>query len=100
MIYLWYYFIIRRCDYMKEPLLKEVYEPIVFRETKKSKNKKAGWRACLDKSVILTLILTIGIFYYFGKITYAFYIGFKYYDLRYMENVAVLSDNTLDENNE
>lgn len=85
---------------MKEPLLKEVYEPIVFRETKKNEKNKKGWKAILDKSVILTLILTVAIFYYFGKTTYAFYIGFKYYDLRYMENVPVLASDNQNENNE
>lgn len=85
-----------------EPLLKDIEEPIVFRnanKVNKSKNGK-GWRACLNKSVILTVILTLCVFYYFGRTTFAFYIGFKYYDLRYMERVPVQNDNENIENNE
>ena len=65
-----------------EPLLKEEKEKIVFREPTKTV-KTSGLKSCLTKSVILTLILTVAIFYYFGRIAYGFYLGFKYFDLRY-----------------
>ena len=65
-----------------EPLLKEEKEKIVFRKKKKTV-KTSGLKSCLTKSVILTLILTVAIFYYFGRTAYGFYLGFKYFDLRY-----------------
>ncbi len=84
---------------MKEPLLKDIEEPIVFRNVKVNNKDTKGWKASLlNKSVILTVILTLCVFYYFGRTTYAFYIGFKYYDLRFMEPVIIQDDTQ--ENNE
>ena len=94
----------------REPLLKEEEEKIVFgakeeipKEVNKEpvKKKHNNWRALLDKSVILTIILTIAVFYYFGKTAFGFYLGFKYFNLRYADtstvetsNPNVINDNT------
>ncbi|HIS12876.1 MAG TPA: hypothetical protein IAB40_07200 [Candidatus Onthocola stercoravium] len=73
-----------------EPLLKDEEEKIVFASNNKlsEKNKNGGLKSCLNKPVILTVILTLIVFYFFGRTAYGFYIGFKYYDLRFASNIV------------
>ena len=79
-----------------EPLLKDEEEKIAFASNNKlsRKNKNGGLKSCLNKSVILTVILTIFVFYFFGRTSYAFYIGFKYYDLRFSSNAATVANSS------
>ena len=72
-----------------EPLLKDEEEKIVFGNNKKlivKEHKMSKFKILLDKAIVLTVILTILVFYFFGRTAYGFYIGFKYYDLRFVEN--------------
>ncbi len=82
-----------------EPLLKDEEEKIVFGNDKKGKNKsKNSLKSCLNKSVILTVILTMIVFYFFGRVSYAFYIGYRYYNLRFVSTtVEVANSNTVDD---
>ena len=91
-----------------KPLLEEKEEKIVFASdnkltvNKKGKQAKNGHlKSIWNKSVILTVILTVVVFYFFGKTTYGFYLGFRYFDLRYAtsEPVAVLNNNNKEETN-
>ena len=72
-----------------EPLLKDEVEKIVFGNNNKlivKEHKMSKFKILLDKAIVLTVILTILVFYFFGRTAYGFYIGFKYYDLRFVEN--------------
>ena len=91
-----------------KPLLEEKEEKIVFAEdnkltvTKKGKNNKEknGFaKSLLNKSVIITVILTFGVVYFFGRTLYGFYLGFEYFDLRYASSTPtpVANSNTTDE---
>ena len=91
-----------------KPLLEEKEEKIVFASdnklatTKKGKESKRGHLKDLwNRSVILTVILTVVVFYFFGRTSYGFYLGFRYFDLRYAtsEPVAVLNGNNEEETN-
>lgn len=77
-----------------EPLLKDEEEKIVFASTNKliTKEKNTGIKSCLNRAVILTVILTFIVVYLFSRTAYAFYIGFKYYDLRFDDNQTALVD--------
>ena len=69
-----------------KPLLEEKEEKIVFAQNDFPKNaNKKGWKDVLNSTVILTIILTFIIVYFFGRTAYGFYLGFKYFDLRYVE---------------
>lgn len=84
-----------------KPLLEEKEEKIVFASdnklavTKKNKiEKKSGvLKSILNKSVILTVILTFIVVYFFGRTLYGFYLGFEYFDLRYSDsNPAIVAN--------
>ena len=94
-----------------KPLLEEKEEKIVFATndkltiTKNGKNKKKKniTKSLLNKSVIITVILTFGIFYFFGRTLYGFYIGFEYFDLRYANTTpspVASSNQTKEDKNE
>ena len=83
------------CDIMQEPLLKDEEEKLVVAPdnklvpTKKHKEKKEKKPFKWDRNIIITIILAIFILWFFGRnIIKPFYMGFKYYDLRFEDNTS------------
>lgn len=72
-----------------EPLLKDEVEKIVFPEDlkKNNKNKKN------NKPLIITIIIAIFVFLFVGRVIYAFYIGFRYYDIAHPSEVEENKEN-------
>ena len=94
---------------MIEPLLKDEEEKLVVapdnklvptKKNKENKEKKEKTPFKWDRNVIITIILTILILWFFGKnIIKPFYMGFKYFDLRYEDNTSENNnDNNTNEN--
>lgn len=88
---------------MQEPLLKDEEEKLAVAPdnklvpTKKNKEKiPFKW----DRNIVITIILALLIAWFFGKnIIKPFYMGFKYYDLRYEDNIPENNnDNDANEN--
>lgn len=80
---------------MQEPLLKDEEEKLVVAPdnklvpTKKHKEKKEKKPFKWDRNIIITIILAIFILWFFGRnIIKPFYMGFKYYDLRFEDNTS------------
>lgn len=70
---------------MQEPLLKDEEEKLVVTPNNKltllkKKGKKINW----NKDTIITIILALVILWFFGKnVVHPYYMGFKYYNLRF-----------------
>lgn len=70
---------------MQEPLLKDEEEKLVVTPNDKltllkKKGKKINW----NKDTIITIILALVILWFFGKnVVHPYYMGFKYYNLRF-----------------
>lgn len=77
-----------------EPLLKEEQETFPWLEEKKESKKIK-----IDKSLIITIIIAIFVVLWFGRSVYGFYIGFKYYDLRY-DDITLEEEKTNDSGEE
>lgn len=70
-----------------EPLLKDEVETFPFLDKKSTIDLK------IDRPFITTIIVTIIVILFVGNSLYPFYIGFKYYDLRF-EKVATETEET------
>ena len=94
----------RGCDIVMEPLLKDEEEKLVVTPNNKlvpTKKQKGKIPFKWDKNIIITVILAIFILWFFGRnIVKPFYMGFKYYDLRFEDNVSENnnSNNTEEDN--
>ena len=84
----------------QKPLLEEHEEKIVFASdnnlvvTKKKKEGKNGrLKGILNKSVVLTVVLTLVVFYFLGRTLYGFYLGFEYFNLRYASSTPMVANN-------
>lgn len=68
-----------------EPLLKDEEEKLAFLEdlSKESKKINEKKKRRFDKATIITIVIAVIVLYCFGKTAYGFYVGFKYYDLRF-----------------
>ena len=90
---------------MMEPLLKDEEEKLVVTPNNKlvpTKKQKGKIPFKWDKNIIITVILAIFILWFFGRnIVKPFYMGFKYYDLRFEDNVSENnnSNNNTEEDN-
>lgn len=69
-----------------EPLLKDPVETFPFLEEEKETKVPSK----LPKGTILTIILAIIVGFFVAKTAYAFYIGFKYYDLRFEDKTKTV----------
>lgn len=75
-----------------EPLLKDEVETFPFLEEKPKKEKGK-----FNLPLIITIILSVIILPFAGKTMYAFYVGFRYYDLRFEnENVEEEKEQPID----
>lgn len=68
----------------KEPLLKDEVETFPFLQEDKPKKENNQNKV----SLIVTIVLSIIILAFVGKMFYAFYIGFKYYNLRFEDTTS------------
>ncbi len=66
-----------------EPLLKEEVETFPFLQEEKNLKSKAKIKIPLNRETITTIIVTILVLAFVYNSLYPFYIGFKYYDLRF-----------------
>lgn len=72
----------------KEPLLKDEVETFPFLQEEKPKKENNQNKV----SLIVTIVLSILILAFVGKMFYAFYMGFRYYDLRFEDTTGESSE--------